>query len=357
MSLKKLNPSLVGQDAKDFERGLSELIIGQDRAVRTMARIYQTWRAGFTPPDRTIANMLFLGPTGSGKTRFVEAVAEVLHGNPKAMVKIDCAEYQSDHEVAKILGSPPGYVGNEIKPVLSNEEILSHQTADAKLTPVLFDEIEKAAPALWQLLLGIMDKATLKDGKNERVDFTSCVIYMTSNLASREVKNLITGGLGFNSGPVESGKQIDEKIYRTAVQAASRHFSAEFMNRLDRTIVFHSLTAEHLEKILDVELGRLQDRITVQAAVNNTPFVFHCTSAARMFLIQEGTDTKSGARQLKRVIERYVTGPLANMVATDQIWIADEVIIDHEDGNKELEFYVSNPEKGLLWKPGIEKGN
>lgn len=343
----KLNPALVGRDTKDFERGLRERMIGQDRAVRTMARIYQTWRAGLCPPDRPIANLLFLGPTGTGKTRLVEAVAEVLLGSPKSMVKIDCAEYQRDHEVAKLIGSPPGYVGHAIVPILSAEKLESLYTDDVRLAPVLFDEIEKGAPALWQLLLGIMDKATLTLGDNTQVDFTNSIIFLTSNLASREVKSLISGGIGFHEGLVVNGDELDEKIYRTSVEAASRHFSPEFMNRLDRTVVFHHLKPEHLQQIVDIELSKLQDRIMVQAAPNNQVFLFHCTQAAREFLIQEGTQTKFGARHLKRAVERFVTAPLANLLATRQILLGDEVTIDYDEQEQDLVFFNEPPPQAI----------
>src|SRR5438552_1743054 len=240
-----LDPDQKSPRAQDFEERLGARIVGQERAVRRMSGLYQIFLAGMNPMNRPIGTMLFLGPTGSGKTRVIEAAAEVLFGDTNGVVKIDCAEFQHSHEIAKLIGSPPGYLGHrETSPMLTQENLDRTHTEDLKLTLVLFDEIEKASDALWQLLLGILDKATLTLGDNRRVDFSQCMVVMTSNLGAREMSELVDGGIGFASaqrshGLTDWGNKIDEKIQRTAVQAASRNFSPEFMNRIDKVVVFH----------------------------------------------------------------------------------------------------------------------
>src|SRR5215467_4000746 len=248
-----LNPDLKSPAAQEFEDKLTALIVGQERAVRRITGLYQIYLAGLAHPGRPIGTLLFLGPTGSGKTRVVEAAAEVLFSDANAVVKIDCAEFQHSHEIAKLIGSPPGYLGHrETAPMLTQENLDKYHNDRDKLTFVLFDEIEKASDALWQLLLGILYKATLTLGDNRRVDFSKCMIFLTSNLGAKEMSELITGAIGF--APARSKKlvddEVDQKIYRTASEAAKRKFSPEFMNRIDKVVVFRSLKAHHLRQIL-----------------------------------------------------------------------------------------------------------
>src|SRR6476659_6577056 len=260
-----LDPERKSPRAKEFEDKLSGLIVGQERAVRRMSGLFQIYLAGLNNPTRPVGTMLFLGPTGSGKTRVVEAAAEVLFGEPHAVVKIDCAEFQHSHEIAKLIGSPPGYLGHrETSPMLTQENLDKAHTDDTKLTFVLFDEIEKASDSLWQLLLGILDKATLTLGDNRRVDFSRTVVIMTSNLGAREMSDMISGGIGFAPTKTDATKEdneIDTKIYRTALEAAKRKFSPEFMNRIDKVVVFRSLKEYHLKQILELELAQVQSRI------------------------------------------------------------------------------------------------
>src|SRR5215213_7490355 len=198
---KALNPDMKSPRAQEFENRLGSLIVGQERAVRRISGLYQIYLAGMQNPGRPIGTMLFLGPTGSGKTRVVEAAAEVLFGDTNAVVKIDCAEFQHSHEIAKLIGSPPGYLGHrETSPMLTQENLDRMHTDDMKVSLVLFDEIEKASDSLWQLLLGILDKATLTLGDNRRVDFSKAMVIMTSNLGAREMSELISGGIGFAPG-------------------------------------------------------------------------------------------------------------------------------------------------------------
>lgn len=334
-----LDPDRKSPRAAEFEDKLSRLIVGQERAVRRVSGLFQIYLAGMNNPARPIGTMLFLGPTGSGKTRVVEAASEVLFADPHAVVKIDCAEFQHSHEIAKLIGSPPGYLGHrETSPMLTQENLDKAHTEETKLTFVLFDEIEKASDSLWQLLLGILDKATLTLGDNRRVDFSRTVVIMTSNLGAREMSDMISGGIGF--APVKQGKpqedtEIDTKIYRTALEAAKRKFSPEFMNRIDKVVVFRSLKEHHLRQILDIELRSVQDRITESAG---TKFVFECTDAAKEFLLGEGIDLKYGARHLKRSIERFLVYPLSNLVATQQVETGDFVTVDFDTAKSVLIF-------------------
>ncbi|GBC82037.1 ATP-dependent Clp protease ATP-binding subunit ClpC [bacterium HR10] len=321
-----LNPERRHPQVEEFERKLLERIVGQDRAVRRLAHLYQVYLAGLCPPGRPIGSLLFLGPTGSGKTRIVEACAEILFGDPTALVKIDCAEFQHSHEIAKLIGSPPGYLGHrETPPLLTQENLDRYHTETLKLTLVLFDEIEKASDALWQLLLGILDRATLTLGDNRKVDFSRCIIIMTSNLGAKEMAELISGGIGFTPKQGQQDSVVDQKIYRTALEAARRRFSPEFMNRIDKVVVFRSLKEEHLRQILEIELKLIQQRIMKSSAPK---FIFTCTDAAKELLLREGTDYKYGARHLRRALERFLVFPLSNLVATRQIETGDVVIVD-----------------------------
>jgi len=334
-----LDPDQKSPRAQDFEERLSARIVGQERAVHRMSGLYQIFLAGMNPPNRPIGTMLFLGPTGSGKTRVIEAAAEVLFADTNAIVKIDCAEFQHSHEIAKLIGSPPGYLGHrETSPMLTQENLDRMHSDELKLTLVLFDEIEKASDALWQLLLGILDKATLTLGDNRRVDFSKCMVVMTSNLGAREMSELISGGIGFAPGKGVKNRhdtEVDQKIYRTAVEAARRKFSPEFMNRIDKVVVFRSLKEHHLRAILDLELQAVQDRIMMSAG---TKFVFQCSDAAKDMLLQEGIDYKYGARHWKRAIERFLVYPLSNLVATGQIGLGDLVQVGLSDIAAKLTF-------------------
>jgi ATP-dependent Clp protease ATP-binding subunit ClpB len=334
-----LDPRIKCPRAQEFEEKLTARIIGQESAVRRVSGLYQVFLAGMNPINRPLGTMLFLGPTGSGKTRVVEAAAEILFDDPNAVIKIDCAEFQHSHEIAKLIGSPPGYLGHrETSPLLTQENLDRFQTEETQLSLVLFDEIEKASDSLWQLLLGILDKATLTLGDNRRVDFSRTMVIMTSNLGAREMSELMTGGMGF--APAQGAKDakdadIDQKIYRAAVDAARRKFSPEFMNRIDKVVVFRSLNKCHLRQILELELQAVQDRIRRSAG---TKFIFYCSDAAKEMLLREGIDYRYGARHLKRAIERFLVFPLSNLVATEQVKSGDAVYVDLDESSSEPVF-------------------
>src|SRR6202161_3270334 len=258
-----LDPNLRSVESQEFEASLRQRILGQEEAGPALVDLYQVFCAGMSPTGRPVGNLLFLGPTGAGKTRVVEATAEILFGDPRAVIKVDFAEFQHSHEIAKLIGSPPGYLGHrETHPLITQEALAQYHKEDLKLSFLLFDEIEKASDALWQLLLGILDKATLTLGDNRRVDLSQTLIFMTSNLGGGEISELMSGGMGFAPATrVDTQPRLDEKVEKTASEAAKRKFSPEFMNRIDKVVVFHPLREEQLEQIQEIELGMVQQRV------------------------------------------------------------------------------------------------
>ena len=335
-----LDPTKRGRHAEDLENQLRHFVVGQEEAVHEIVRTYQTHLTGLSPAGRPIGNFLFLGPTGSGKTRIVEATAEFLLKDPRAVIKIDCAEFQHSHEIAKLIGSPPGYLGHrETHAVLSQEALDRHHTEKRKLSFVLFDEIEKASDALWNLLLGVLDKGVLTLGDNRRVDFSATMIFLTSNLGAAEMSSLVSPRLGFHAPSSEDGCQekLSARISRSGVAAARQKFTPEFINRLDKIVVFKSLGNQELRRIVDIELEIVQQRIFGAAA--GKPFLVNVTDGAREFLLVEGTDVRYGARPLKRAIERLVVQPLSNLLATGQIQRGDRIRVTHSDGMPLLKFF------------------
>ena len=324
-----LDPTRMGRGAEELEAGLKKRVIGQDDAIRQIVGIYQTFLAGMNTPGRPVGSLLFLGPTGSGKTRTVEALAEALTGDPRAVLKIDCAEFQHSHEIAKLIGSPPGYLGHrETHPLLSQEAVNQFHTETLKLSFVLFDEIEKANDALWNLLLGILDKATLTLGDNKRVDFSHAIIFMTSNLGASEMNAILRPKLGFAASAPDA-QELEGKLAHAGTEAARRRFTPEFMNRIDRVVTFHPLGAAEMQRILEIELETVRERLV--SAMGVAGMNLRLTRDARQFLLNEGTDARYGARHLKRAIERRLVQPISNLIATGQVAAGDRVFVDADD--------------------------
>jgi ATP-dependent Clp protease ATP-binding subunit ClpB len=338
---KVLDPTRTGRRAEQLEQDLKQKVVGQDEAIRQIVDIYQAHLSGMTAPGKPIGNLLFLGPTGTGKTRLVEATAESLVGNPKAVIKIDCAEYQHSQEIARLIGAPPGYLGHrETRPALTQETLDQHHTEDVKISFVLFDEIEKASDAVWKLMLGILDKGTLTLGDNSKVDFSHAIIFMTSNLGAAEMESALRPRVGFAAAEVERRREAGEvepglagKIEEIGVAAARRKFSPEFMNRIDKVLVFRPLGVPELRRILELELHTVQQRILEMGA--DRVFVLSLTEEAKEYLLREGSDVKYGARHLKRAVERALVHPLANLIASEQVHQGDMVRVDY------------NPEEGM----------
>jgi len=345
---KELDTAKRSSASCHFENALRQKIVGQAEAVHALVDIYQVFCAGLHSPARPVGNLLFLGPTGSGKTRIVEAAAEILFGDSRAVIKVDCAEFQHSHEIAKLIGSPPGYLGHrETHPLITQEALAKTHTEQLKLSFLLFDEIEKASDSLWQLLLGILDKATLTLGDNRRVDLSQTMIFMTSNLGGAEITELMTGGMGFVQPIDKPVHRLDEKVERAAIEAARRKFSPEFINRLDKLVVFHPLKRDELDEVLEIELGQVQKRVLDSTT---RPFLFRVTTEGRQFLLEEGTDQRYGARHLKRAIERYLVCPLSRLLATAQVRSGDVLLVDRHPGDKELAF-LKDTEKRSSYAP------
>lgn len=337
MHTKQLDPALLGEEVQEFHTRLSEKVVGQSPAVRRMTEAYQVYLSGMVESDRPISNILNLGPTGVGKTHVVRSAAEILFGSCHSLVRIDCAEFSRSHEIAKLIGAPPGYVGRETRPLLASENIYRFQRPDRSFAFVLFDEIEKANRALWELLLGILDSGWLGLGDNSVSDFTRTIIVMTSNVGAREMEKLLESPIGFqaSSQSTKERDDLDDQIDHTALQAADKEFPPEFMNRLDSVVVFRKLTPAELEQILDIEINRLQERVTKSAKGG---FVFHCTAEAKRFLLVKGCSKKYGARPLKRAIEKYLGIPLRSLMTSGQVQSGDLVAVEHELGAEGLEF-------------------
>ena len=327
-----LNPKKFGKRAQKLLDELLQRIVGQDAAVMQAVNAYQLWEAGMSREGRPVSNILLLGPTGTGKTYLPECIAGSLVGNMRAVTRIDCAEFAHSHEIAKLIGSPPGYLGHrETHPMLSQDTLNQYHTENCKLSLVLFDEIEKASDSLWNLLLGILDKASLTLGDNSRVDFSKAMIFMTGNVGARQIEELAGNRLGFGL-PMDGNADLSKQTDKAAKEAARRRFSPEFINRLDHIAVFQALTRDQMASILLLELNKFQLELM------NTPkaFAFQITPAVEDFLLREGTDRRYGARYLKRTIEHWLITPISHLVASKQIEWGDVVRVEADDS--ELRF-------------------
>lgn len=338
---RELDTTKQGESAQALSETLKRYVVGQERATGILVDIVEAFQAGFCDHTRPAGNALFLGPTGTGKTHVVESFAEGLFGTVQACVKIDCAEFQHSHEIAKLIGSPPGYLGHrETNPAFTQERLNQFWTDKLQLSIVLFDEIEKSSDSLWSLMLGILDKGTLTLGDNRKVDFKNTIIVMTSNLGARQMSEQVDGGLGFVSAPLVDAS-LQTKLEAIATSAAKSKFTPEFMNRLQNIAVFSSLTEDQIGKILDLELDKLRKRIYIPTAIPQLlmPLNLVVSSAAKLRLIKEGYNKTYGARHLTRAIDRLIQKPLARIVASKQVTTMDTVIVD-DRGGKELKFYA-----------------
>jgi ATP-dependent Clp protease ATP-binding subunit ClpA len=330
MTPQLLNPMHTGSQASSLRAALTRKVIGQDEAVRHIVESLQIFAAGLQTPGRPVGSFLFIGPTGSGKTRLVEAVAEEVLGSANAVIKIDCGEFQHSHEIAKLVGAPPGYMGHrETYPLLSQDALNRFHTPNLKLSFLLFDEIEKATDALWNLLLGILDKATLTLGNNRRVDFSQSMIFMTGNVGASEISREVTHRIGL--APASTRPDRAEQI---AVESARRRFSPEFFNRIDKIVIFQALGEAELRRILDLELSTLSERFALRIR-----FVLSVTQPAKDYLLMEGTDIRYGARHLKRAIERSLVVPVSNLMATGQVRVGDVIRLDFDRERQQLVFF------------------
>lgn len=317
---------------EDLTKILSQKVVGQPAATRVIVPYIQMFQAGLAPEGRPVGVFLLLGPTGTGKTKTVEALAEVLHGSEKNVLKVDCGEFQMEHEVAKLIGAPPGYLGHrETQPMLTQQKLNSVTSEKSSLSLVLFDEIEKAAPSMTRLLLGVLDKATLRLGDNSTVNFEKSLVFLTSNLGAREMLREINPEFGFQSAKSGERADLTSKLQNIALVAVRKRFSPEFVNRIDCIITYQPLTQESLSAILDKHITDLQNHVNTR--LGNRSFTLEVPAEARQFLLQKGTSPEYGARELNRTIHRHLTQPLATLVATNQVNPGAKVRVEaSEDG-------------------------
>ena len=309
----------VTEPAQDLTAILSSKVVGQPNVISVIVPYIEMFEAGLAPDNRPAGVFLLLGPTGTGKTRTVEAIAEALHGSAKNILKIDCGEFQMEHEVAKLIGAPPGYLGHrETQPMLTQQKLAAVTSDHSALSLVLFDEIEKAAPSLTRLLLGVLDRGVLRLGDNTAVSFDKSLVFLTSNLGAREMMREISPDFGFQSAsPGLAPADLSQKLQGIALMSVRRKFSPEFVNRIDHVITYQPLDAQSFAAITDHEIDHLQNH--VNSRLGNRCFTVEVPFDTRQWLIERGTSAEYGARELKRTIHKFLTQPLATLVAKNQI--------------------------------------
>ena len=331
----------AGEDTSaDLTQQLAERVVGQPSALKLISPYIDMYRAGLAPEGRPAGIFLLLGPTGTGKTKTVEALAGILHGSEKNVLRIDCGEFQMEHEVAKLIGSPPGYLGHrETAPLLNQQRLAAVASEKCDLAIVLFDEIEKAAGSLVRLLLGILDKAALRLGDNTSVNFEKTIIFLTSNLGAREMMKEISPDFGFGTAVPAEDLELSKKLENVAMGAVRRKFPPEFVNRIDAVITYQPLDAAALEAILDRQINELQQHVNTRLAAKC--FSIEVPPETRKFLLEHGTSKEYGARELKRTIHRHLTQPLATMVASGGI-----------EPGASVRFIVAEDGQSILIRPG-----
>ena len=331
---RELDPAKLSPDARRLRDGLLARLVGQVPAIDSVTTIHQIWRSGLSDPNRPIASFLMLGPTGTGKTRMVEALAEILFGDRRALLKIDCAEFSHSHEIARLIGSPPGYLGHrDTPPYLSQENLDRHHTRESAVTLLLFDEIEKANDALWMLLLGILDKGVLTLGTNEQVDLTKCLIFMTSNVGAEHFDRLHDAPFGFRTSAKDAPPPDMAQVNESVLEATRRIFSPEFLNRIDRRIIFNSLGGPEFKQILELELGYIRARVRKRLEID-----LRVTPGARRYLLEKGTNPRYGARPLRGLLESEVLFAVANLIGSGQLHEGDCVQVDSRRDQSGLHF-------------------
>ena len=329
------------EPVEDLTTILSQKVIGQPNATKVIVPYIQMFQAGLAPEGRPVGVFLLLGPTGTGKTKTIEALAEILHGSPKNLLKIDCGEFQMEHEVAKLIGAPPGYLGHrETQPMLTQQKLNSVTSEKNQISLVLFDEIEKAAPSMTRLLLGVLDKGILRLGDNSSVNFEKSLVFLTSNLGAREMMREINPEFGFQSARPNERADLTSKLQNIALVAVRKRFSPEFVNRIDCIITYQPLTQESLSVILDQQIVDLQAHVNTR--LGNRSFTLDVPFETRQFLLRKGTSAEYGARELNRTIHRYLTQPLATMVATNQIPPGARVRVDVNEAADKLSIFAQD---------------
>lgn len=331
--MRKINTHLRSKQVLELQKKFAQRIVGQHDAIDAVTNSLEKWLGGLSDPNRPIASLLFLGPTGTGKTAVVEAMADGLFKNPHAMLKIDCVEFQHSHEIAKLIGSPPGYLGHRETPArFTDAAIKMHQTAEVPFTIVLFDEIEKASDELWHLLLTILDKGEITLGDNTKTDFKKTVIIMTSNVGASNMSAVSDPGLGFQ--PETSTAIPFAEMKEVALSAARKKFTPEFLNRLDEIVMFNTLTPEQIDQVLDKEI----EKAAVQVLVAHQTMMF-VSPAAKKELSRIGYDKRYNARNIRRALEKEIITPIARAISSGEILTNMKVVVDF---SKTFDFWSVN---------------
>ena len=340
------------EQTSDLVTLLSTKVVGQSAATNAIVPFVYMYQSGLAPEGRPAGVFLLLGPTGTGKTKTVEAIAELLHGSEKKIVKVDCGEFQMEHEMAKLIGAPPGYLGHrETVPMLTQERLSEATSENSDLALVLFDEIEKAAHSMTKLLLGILDKGILRLGDNTVVNFEKSLIFFTSNLGAREMMKQINPDIGFQSSTPIARADLVMKLESIALGAVRKRFSPEFVNRIDAVVTYQLLDAASLEIILDYDICRLQDH--VNSRLGESCFAIEVSPEARQFLLRRGFSEEYGARELKRTIHRSLTQPLATMVAKGQIPPGAQARVSLAVDGESLSIHSEGTSVSAPARPGI----
>ena len=322
---------ILPDDPDGLAARLNDLLVGQPEAIETIIPYIQMHQAGLSPEGRPMGVILLLGPTGTGKTRTVEALAEVLHGSSKNLLKIDCGEFQMEHEVAKLIGAPPGYLGHrETQPMLTQAKVNSVASEGSDVSLILFDEIEKAAASMNRLLLGILDKATLRLGDNSNVNFEKTLIFLTSNLGAKAIQRANKPDFGYEAMLPPKPLEDSAKLQSIGMAAVRHKFSPEFVNRIDSVITYKPLDRTACDAILDHILAGFARLIHTRLGLR--AFRLQCTAAGRNLLLDSGTSVEFGARELKRTVQRNFIQPVAALVAQGQIPPASTIILDAKAG-------------------------
>jgi ATP-dependent Clp protease ATP-binding subunit ClpB len=322
--MRTINTALRGEQVRLLLHKFEHLIVGQDEAIDKVTNLLERFLGGLSDPRRPIGSAIFLGPTGVGKTAVVEAMCEGLYGKADHMVKIDCAEFQHSHEVAKLIGSPPGYLGHRETPArLTQKTIADLYTNDVPFAVILFDEIEKAADEIWQLLLGVLDRGLLTLGDNSKTDFTKTIVIMTSNVGARGITE--DGKLGFGHPNSEefTSKIIEDK----SMSAARAKFTPEFLNRLDEIVVFNTLDRTAIETIMHMECNKIKKALLEKAGTK-----IEVSPAAFKELLERGFDKKYNARGIRRTLEKEIMTPMARAISSYEITWGDFIVMDYRDG-------------------------
>ena len=349
--MKTLRKEKYNEQLLRFLTHMNKIVVGQPQAIDKLTDSLSRMIAGVHDPERPLLTMLFMGPTGVGKTETVRALAETIFGNKRAFTRVNCQEYSAHYNISKLLGSPPGYVGGEIRPLLAQENIDRHHRkaienqsgmisepesklsrmyppdSEKNLSLILFDEIEKAHPKLWNLLLGILEDGTVVLGNNEEVDFRNSIIILTTNVGSDAMgSHLAQNNIGFSTGCDE--QKMDRDIEEAAMREAKKVFPFEFLNRFDDAITYHTLKEHHLYSILDILIAQVHHRSLLCAE----PFLLEITQEAKRYLVENGTDIQYGARPLKRIVERDIVTPISHYICSDQIRKGDLITVDLDEG-------------------------